>query len=402
MELFLQMGHGMKAHSLELLSKWGEGTVILSPKNMTLNQMKSIVNNIQQRNGSVLIDSQFYMPRTSQEKLHLHSFWPQDYDTNTFFNGRGIKEMLRILLDEYIYPLEAAAFIIPTLYLENTNEDWNNSTERIISSLSNFQMSIPKYLTVCVGEELLKNEESTHLLIEQLENYPVNGFYIVPTHPNNSYLVDNVSWLLNLLDLASGLKLLGKKVIVGYSNHQLLFLSLARVDAICAGSWLKTRMFPLGDFSENDDEQVGGRRSTWYYCPQALSEYQVPFLDVAHRGGILYDMKSPEIYDSEYSAILFNGAQPTTVNFSETEAFRHYLNSLKMQCLEVSKETYEDTKSYLKMIFETAIDLTSYFRKNGIRGKHRDFNNVGESNLSVLDAFDNIRGLIYNTKWQEI
>jgi hypothetical protein len=54
------------------------------------------------------------------------------------------------------------------------------------------------------------------------------------------------------------------------------------------------------------------------------------------------------------------------------------------------------------MIFETAIDLTSYFRKNGVRGKHRDFNNVGESNLSVLDAFDNIRGLIYNTKWQEI
>jgi len=191
-------------------------------------------------------------------------------------------------------------------------------------------------------------------------------------------------------------------VIVGYSNHQLLFLSLARVDAICAGSWLKTRMFPLGDFSENDDEQAGGRRSTWYYCPQALSEYQLPFLDVAHRGGILYDMKSPEIYDSEYSAILFNGAQPTTVNFSETEAFRHYLNSLKMQCLEVSKETYEDTKSYLKMIFETAIDLTSYFRKNGVRGKHRDFNNVGESNLSVLDAFDNIRGLIYNTKWKEI
>jgi len=402
MELFLQMGYQMKTHSLELLSKWGGGTVILSPKNMTLNQMKSIVNNIQQRNGSVLIDPQFYMPRTSQEKLHLHSFWPQDYDTNTFFNGRGIKEMIIILLDEYIYPLEASAFIIPTLYLENTNEDWNNITERIISSLSNFQISIPKYLTVCVGEELLKNEENTHLLIEQLEEYPVDGFYIIPTHPDNLYLVQDVFWLLNLLDLVSGLKLLGKKVIVGYSNHQLLLLSLAKVDAICAGSWLKTRMFPLGDFNKSGDEQMGGRRSIWYYCPQALSEYQVPFLDIAHRVGILYDMKFPEGYETEYSAILFNGAQPRTVNFKEKQAFRHYLNSLKMQCSEVTKETYEDTKSYLKMIFETAIDLTSYFRKNGVRGKHRDFSNVGEINLSALDAFDNIRGLIYNTKWQEI
>lgn len=402
MELFLQMGYQMKTHSLELLSKWGGGTVILSPKNMTLKQMRSIVNDIQQRNGSVLIDPQFYMPRTSQEKLHLHSFWPQDYNTNTFFNGRGIKEMIKILLGEYIYPLEASAFIIPTLYLKNINNDWNNITERIISLLSNFQLSIPKYLTVCVGEELLKNEENTHLLIEELENYPVNGFYIIPTHPDNRYLVEDVSWLLNLLDLVSGLKLLGKKVIVGYSNHQLLFLSLAKVDAICAGSWLKTRMFPLRDFNQSGDEQVGGRRSTWYYCPQALSEYQVPFLDIAYRVGMLYDMKFPEAYETEYSEILFNGAQPTTVNFKEKQAFRHYLNSLKMQCSEVSKETYEDTKSYLKMIFEAAMDLTSYFRKNGVRGKHRDFNDVGESNLSVIDAFDNIRGLIYNTKWQEI
>ncbi|MBU4511347.1 hypothetical protein KJ830_09920 [bacterium] len=402
MELFLQMGHQMKPHSLELLSKWGEGTVILSPKYMTLKQMKIIANDIQQRNGSVLVDPQFYMPRTSQEKLHLHSFWPQEYNTNTFFNGRGVKEMINILLNEYIYPLEASAFIIPTLYLENTNEDWNNITERTISSLSNFQLSIPKYLTVCVGEELLKNEENTHLLIEQLENYPVNGFYIIPTHPNNSYLVENVSWLLNLLDLVSSLKLSGKKVIVGYSNHQLLFLSLAKVDAICAGSWLKTRMFPLGDFNENSDEQGGGRRSIWYYCPQALSEYQVHYLDIAHRVGILQDMKPPEVYESEYSAILFNGAQPTTVDFKEKQAFRHYLNSLKTQCLEIPKETYGDTKSYLKMIFETAIDLTNYFRENGVRGKHRDFNNIGESNLSILDAFDNIRGLIYNAKWQEI
>ncbi len=402
MELFLQMGYGMKAHSLELIDKWGGGVVILSPKNMTLGQIKAVSNDIQQKNGSVMIDPQFYIPRTSQENLQNHSFWPEKFNTNLFFNGSGVDGMLDELINEYVNSVGASGFIIPTLYLEDLDEDRNNITEIIINSSRRHQLSIPMYLTVCIGEGILKNEEKTHLLIEQLEEYPVDGFYIIPVHPNNSYLVDNVSWLVNLLDLVAGLKLLEKKIIVGYSNHQLLFLSLAKVDAICAGTWLKTRMFPLGDFDENDDEQSGGRRSTWYYCPHSLSEYQIPFLDVARRVGILNDLKSPETYNSDYADILFHGAQPTTVNFSEREAFRHYLHCLKVQCAESSKETYEDTKSYLQIIFNTALDLTSYFRQNGVRGKHRDFNNIGDSNLSVIDAFDNMRGLIFGANWQNI
>lgn len=402
MELYLQMGHGMKAHAIELISKWDGGTAILSPKHMTLQQMVSASNEIQKIKGSVMIDPQFYVPRTSQEKLQGHSFWPQDFNTNLFFNGVGIKDMLDRFLNEYVEPMQASAFIVPTLYLEDVNNDWNYITTIVINSLSKFQLSIPKYLTVCIGEEILRNEEKTHLLIEQLEEYPVDGFYIIPIHPSNSYLVENVSWLINLLDLVAGLKLLEKTIVVGYSNHQLLFLSLSKIDAICAGTWLKTRMFPLGDFDENDDEQEGGRRSTWYYCPQSLSEYQIPFLDVAHRVGILNELKSTEMYNSNYTDILFHGAQPTTVNFSEREAFRHYLHCLKEQCAESSKDTYEDTKSYLQLIFDTALDLTSYFRQNGIRGKHRDFNNIGDSNLSVLDAFDNTRGLIFSANWQSI
>ena len=121
---------------------------------------------------------------------------------------------------------------------------------------------------------------------------------------------------------------------------------------------------------------------------------------MAHRVGILNELKSTEMYNSNYTDILFHGAQPTTVNFSEREAFRHYLHCLKEQCAESSKD--EDTKSYLQLIFDTALDLTSYFRQNGIRGKHRDFNNIGDSNLSVLDAFDNTRGLIFSANWQSI
>lgn len=399
MDLFLQMGHGMKAHSLELISKWGSGTAILSPKHMNLDKLIATAEEIHEVNGSVIIDPQFYIPRTSQENLQTHSFWPNDFNTNTFFSGSGVDELIKIFLNEYVLPTKSSSFIIPTLYLSDINNDWNQITDIIVESVLKQTVTIEKYLTVCIGEEVLKNEEKTHALLEQLEDYPVDGFYIIPIHPKDEYLIDNASWLLNLLDLSAGLKLLGKKVIIGYSSHQLIALAMAKVDAISTGIWLKTRMFPLGDFDENDEENSGGRKSTWYYCPQSLSEYQIPFLDIANSAGILNDLKTPDYFDSDYSDILFSGAQPTVVNFSEREAFRHYLHCLKIQCNEVSKGSYNETKDYLKLIFDTALDLSAYFRLNGVRAKHRDFGNIGDSNLSVLDAFDNIRGLIFNSKW---
>jgi hypothetical protein len=190
-------------------------------------------------------------------------------------------------------------------------------------------------------------------------------------------------------------------VIVGYSTHQSLLVALTKVDAICAGTWLKTRTFPLGDFN-NLDDQENGRRSTWYYCPQALTEYQIGFLDIAHRIGILDILKTSENFGSPYSDTLFSGAQPSTVNFSEHDAFQHYLHCLSIQCTDVSKKTYDETMKYLRMIFETALEITSLCRSHGVRGKHRDFSDVAETNISLLDAFDSLRGMIYRHRWNSL
>lgn len=402
MDLYLQTGHGMMAHTKELLSKWGRGTTIFSPKNMTHDQMISLSSFLNANNGSVMIDPQFYVPRTSQEKLFEHSFWPQNFDTNIFFNGTGVDKLIDSLLNDYILPTESTAFIVPTLYLSDISQDWNNITDIILNSIEKKNITIPKYLTICLGEDILLNDEKTHELIELIEDYPVDGFYLIPIHPKDSYLVDNSSWILNLLDIVASLKSIDKKVIVAYSGHQNLVLSLAKVDAICSGTWLKTRMFPLKDFDENDYESGGGRRTTWYYCPQSLSEYQIQFLDVANRAGLLNDLKSPDSYNSTYAHILFGGAQPTTVNFSEREAFRHYLDCLKHQCNEVTKTGYLETKEYLKLYFETASDLSSYFHQNGVRAKYRDFANVSDSTLAAIDSFDASWGLNFQAKWDFI
>jgi hypothetical protein len=178
-------------------------------------------------------------------------------------------------------------------------------------------------------------------------------------------------------------------------------LALAKIDAICAGTWLKTRRFLIGDF-DNSEPQEQGRRSTWYYCPQALSEYQIGFLDIAYRLKYLDALETPHDFSSQYADILFGGAQPTTVLFSEPQAFRHYLHCLRFQCRDVLKTTYDETLKYLRLIFETASELTTLNRSKGIRGNYRDFSDIAESNLAILDAFNALRGLIYKYKWESL
>jgi len=401
MNLFLQTGHGMMIHNTELISKWGGGTVVLSPKNMTIEQMLSHSERIIKMNGSILMDPQFYVPRTMQDKLLEHQYWPQDYQTGAFFSGPGIKKLIDDLLFIYVEPMRASGFIIPTLLLDDINNDWDKCTEIAINELCKRTLQIPKYCTLCISDTLLRDESKIHDLLERIEQYPVDGFYIIPIHPGNMYFVDDVSWLLNLMDFCAGIKLNKKKVIIGYSTHQLLLMSLIKVDAICAGTWLKTRIFPIGDF-DNTDDQENGRRSTWYYSPQALSEYQIGFLEIAHRIGILDILKTSEIFDSPYADILFSGAQPSTVKFSEHDAFQHYLHCLSVQCKDVSKDTYDETMKYLRMIFETALEITTLCRSRGVRGKHRDFSDVAEINISLLDAFDSLRGMIYRHKWNSL
>jgi hypothetical protein len=401
MELFLQTGYGMMNHDLELISKWGNGTVILSPKDMTIDQMMIHSEKITKKNGSVLIDPQFYVPRTMHEKLLEHRYWPPNYQTGIFFSGSGVKKLIDDLLSFYVEPMRASAFIIPTLLLEEINNDWDKCTETTINDLCKRTLKIPKYCTLCISDTLLRDEGKIHDLIERIEQYPVDGFYIIPIHPKSMYLIDDVTWLLNLMDFCAGIKLNGKKVIIGYSTHQLLLMSLIKVDAICAGIWLKTRTFPLGDFDDSDDQEKG-RRSIWYYSPQALTEYQIGFLDIAHRIGILDNLRTSEVFDSPYTDILFSGAQPSLVKFSEHEAFQHYLHCLSVQCKDVSKETYDETMKYLRMIFETALEITTLCRSRGVRGKHRDFSEVAEINISLLDAFDSLRGMIYRHKWDSL
>lgn len=399
MELYLQFGYGMMGHCKHLIDSWQSGRVILSPRDQEFDQMSRFVTDIQKAGGQVVLDPQFYVPQADHSRLIRHSFWPDDY-TTALFNSGQVRRMLGILRDNYNTPFQTPFFILPGHQSTEINDDWYRYHSVIVNEARDIGVHNSIYFTLCLSKEAMNSEDTIHSALEYLDTWDVEGCYVVAEPADNRYLVDNPNWLINLMDLIAGLKLQGKEVLVGYANHQMLNLAISKTDAIATGNWLNVRSFNASRF--NNPEDGMSRKSTWYYCPQSLSEYQIPFLDVANRLGILSDLRTDTEYLSNEADVLFSGAQPTTVNFGERESFRHYLKALRMQCIGASKSTYAETRKAARLRLETAERLTGYFNDNGIRGKDRDFANVVDSNLSAIAVFHHLRGMVMEHRWDSI
>lgn len=400
MDLYLQFGFGMMSMSEELIDNWKSGTIILSPRDLTLEQMTGYASRIASKGGKVVIDPQFFIPRCDHFRLTSHSFWPTNFQT-ALFNKSEIKQMLTVLKEDYNDPLSSDFFILPGLMTSLINDDWYSYNSMLLEEASNLIKNKDLYLTICLSKDAVSDENTIHQLIEYLDTWNVAGCYIIAEPSTNEYLVSDPNWIVNLLDLTTGIKHQAKKVIVGYTNHQMLLLALSKADAIASGNWLNVRTFNQSRFNSSEDSI--SRRSKWYYCPQALSEYQIAFLDMANRVGVLPNLRTDQSFASPYSDILFtSGTQPSTVNYTERHSFQHYLHCLRHQARQSVKETYSLTKEGLKIQLETARQLTESFSRNGIIGRDRDFGNVVDYSLSALAVYDNLRGLVQANNWVTI
>jgi len=252
------------------------------------------------------------------------------------------------------------------------------------------------YSTIALSTDATADESQIEAVVEEAARWNVSGFYVVAQAAK--YLVEDINWLANLLILTAGLKLLGKKVIVGYSNHQSLCLAAANVDAIASGTWLNVRAFDPSKFYIPDEDEVS-RRTTWYYCPQALSEYKIIFLDAAKRTGILNAMKPPTTLGSIFADPLFAGAAPTSVDWKEQPAFRHYLTCLNGQVLQASKSSFDATVNQHRSLLDEAEANLKKFRANGVLGGDRDFSQILDINRSAITMLTHARGAQLRRTW---
>lgn len=399
MDLYLQMGHGMRGVATTLLGQWGGGAAILSPRDMDHTQVVAASREVHSVKGRVLIDPQCYTRDADHGRLNAHGYWKafREIPTGDFVGKDGARAILKPLL-ALVKEASADALILPGLMTQKISVDWLKYHESIWTVANELAPALDCYSTIALGSEVLGDEVQVEAIIDGTEAWQVKGYYLVPEAPSN-YLIEDPNWLSNLLLLVAGLRQQGREVIIGYCSHQLLCLSAANATAIASGNFVNVRTFPIDKFFEKEEGAIS-RRSIWYYCPQALSEYKMPFLDMAHRNKVLDKLRAVAPLEDRYSAPLFTGVQPSTVNWAEPAPFLHYLHSLRAQCREASKKTFEDSVAHHKGLLATARQVTKLLSQNQIYGQDRDFKDCIDVNVAAIDYLTKARGPVLKKYWR--
>lgn len=398
MELFLQFGYGMMEHCRHLIDGWGGGTAILSPRDLTndqLNRLSTVLRALP--GGNVLLDPQFYLPHADHERLCQHDYWPDNYTTNSFFDGTALNELLTSLRN-CNHSLNTSAFILPGLLAMSIDDVWLETQRAILEEARVVAPNTPLIMTIALGADAARNDEQVAALLEAAERWRADAYYIVCEHPGGDYLVSDANWLANVIDLSAGLRLQGAKVILGYCNHQMLIAGCSKATAICSGTWMNVRSFPPDKFRTNYDDEIK-QRSTWYYCPHALSEYKPPFLDIARRQGVLMQMQPQGPLSNPYVAPLFSGAQPSAVGFNEQAAFRHYLYCLRLQSHGSVAASFDETLNIHNALLDNAEVLLATLRSNGVTGQKRDFTDIIDVNRAALAVLSRTRAPMLRHQW---
>ncbi|WP_019554793.1 hypothetical protein [Propionispira raffinosivorans] len=403
MELYIQMGHGTQQLSIDLIKKFSGGSIILSPMNIKPGKIETFAKSAKNFNGKIVIDPQLYYPRKHQKNLQLYDYWPNENITY-MQNGNydTVIEKLHVLNEM----ASTDFFILPTEIINKFDARWNTIQNKIIDFGRKYGNK-KIYHTLALGSNILNDESAVESIIQCVEKWDVEGVYIVCEHPpmtnkntKSEYLVENPNWVANLMNLVAGIKLSNKKVIVGYANHQLLCLSLAKCDAIASGSFLNLRWFQSKHFETLISG--GGQRSLWYYAPQVLSEYKVIFLDIAKRLNVLELLKPSEKMMNEYCQVLFNGNIPSVTNYKESDSHRHYLYCLKKQCDGLTCDSYNNTKAVYLNLINTAEQIQDGLHANEITGQNRDFADFSTVNRAAIAVFEQAYGNSMRMEWDNL
>ena len=398
MDLYIQMGHGMQKMCLDLLKEWKNGTVILSPVNISHKSAIAFSSRIHKLGGNILLDPQLYYPRKLHKTLSQYDYWPkQEITLLETGNFDGVISKLADLNGG----IGSSMMILPSFIAGKIDNHWDNLQKQIIESAKNHASQFATLHTIAITSDVLVREEQVEKIISFVEQWDVNGLYLVCEHPLNEYLVDNTLWMSNMLALVAGLKRQNKTVIVGYSNHQQLCLSAAKCDAIASGNFLNVRSFQPKRFETRKDDEPS-RRAKWYYSPQALSEFKITFLDIAQRLSLLNTLRASGKMENSYSSMLFSGAIPSSTGYGESDSFKHYLYCLRQQCTDLTRSSYKETFNAQMTYLNTAEQILSSLHAKGIKGQNRDFIDIIDINQAALAAHNDAYGFSLNQEWSSL
>lgn len=398
MRMYLQFGWGMMALAKKLLNEWKNSGIILSPRDLEPDQLVRTAKEAQEAGAEVLFDPQCFAHDADHDRLTGHDYWKvyRANSTGALLSGSGVDAVLKELA-VLARAMGVTRHILPGMLAERVDDDWLSLHEQVIERAHVSALKdAPLIATIAISNEALRDEEQVEAVVERAASWNVPAVYVVGETPG-PYLVEDAGWMGNLLILTSGLKLAGKEVLVGYCSHQSLALATSNVDVIASGTWQNVRAFQPTKFYAPEDKQ--SRRTLWYYCPQALTEYKLQTLDLAKRLGVLQQMLAPSSYGSTYDEVLFAGADPSSTQWAEPRPFLHYLSCLRTQVGNSRRNTFAETLAAHRSQLDNAEALLRRWKPSGLSGGDRDFSDCLDVNRGALSLLEAARGAQLKRQW---
>ncbi len=401
MKFGIQMGYGLQQASIDLTRKWGGGAVVVTPRVFRFQNGVPIESSIikyckriSKYASEVFFDPMLYIGKDQIRQVANAKYSQRVNGTNADGYLNAIPEILALNEE-----CNTSATILPSWTIGVCDNEWALYQERSshVAKQQNAERRV--FVTLSLSSDLLKQVETIDWIAENSDRWHSDGAFLALEHPNNDYLTHEPLWLLNVLCLIASLKRTGKEVMIGYGSHQLLFSALAKCDYLCCGNFLNVRRFHTEDFRQSREE-ARGHRATWYYVPQALSEFKVPSLDLAHAMGVLQSLKPP--YEDTYANMLFAGAIPSSTAYNEGMSFKHYLNSLYWQSEQLTLRDYDETFYACQSLIRTAETLVDGLRQVGVHDRDRNFSQASQACSQAISAFNTKMGFVMRNAWHEL
>jgi hypothetical protein len=369
----------MMALNNEFLEAGFTSGIILSPRVLTPQQAENHAQEIRNKGGSVLFDPQFYVPRTAHERILEFPYWQGlGFDTDTF-DGQNAGDFCRRVID-YERQLVDNEIILPGAYTNTGDERWRSWQATFADVGATHCPDLTRYSTLAIGPDVVKNRQVFDMVLDEAVNFPVAGFYVLLKPPQGQFLVSDEDYLYAALDGLLSLREAEKQIIVGYANHQAILYAAVGVESIASGNFRNVRCFDpvIFDQQEPDERQ----RAVWYFDGGSLSEFRIQTIQLAYRRG-LRNSFGPTC---RYCAPLLEAADPSTVNWTEREAFRHCLFEMNRQWTTFSSIAVgQRWTRVLEMLREAQGRLLRLSEQGVILGD-RSFAPAMEPSLAALEA----------------
>ena len=101
MELYMQMGHGMKNIAKDYLNENHGGMVIISPMNIAPSSVIKYAGEVHRLDGNILFDPQIYFPRKFHKNLVKYEYYPKENITAKENAAYMLDRSYKLFKDKY-------------------------------------------------------------------------------------------------------------------------------------------------------------------------------------------------------------------------------------------------------------------------------------------------------------